>query len=205
MHRLSLYYIRVNQQGRTLLSRTGADDALYPKLTVDEDGVIRVGSATSSRISTPGALAKAVGPRPPKHQIHHLVPDAVVRDHPLFEAARKRGSPAYNLDRGANGVYLPNGPNERIPGISDQLPVHGGSHPGYNRLAKIRADAVMNRLIEEFGSLDKVPADRLTQACARGRLSAERRRLADHVLPDAGGAALRRPVSAPRCTGNDAR
>ena len=85
-------YSRFERNGRTFLARTNADDALYPKLTVDEDGVIRLGGATSRRISKPGELAKALGPRPLNHEAHHLVPDAVVRDHPLFEAGT-RGSP----------------------------------------------------------------------------------------------------------------
>jgi hypothetical protein len=158
-------YTRYERDGQTFLRRTNADDALYPRLTVDGDGVIRVGPAAGGRISTPGALAKALGTRPLNHEAHHLVPDAVVQDHPLFEAARTRGSPPYDLDRASNGIYLPNTDADRIPGVTDHLPVHSGSHPQYNLLAQREADRVFNKLINEFGSLDKVPAGRLIQAC----------------------------------------
>jgi hypothetical protein len=92
------------------------------------------------------------------------VPDQVVRDHPLFDAARRRGRPPYDLDDAGNGAYLAESPADRVAGVSDTLPTHSGSHPRYSALATDEADDVLGRLVERYGSLDDVPPDMLSAA-----------------------------------------
>jgi hypothetical protein len=87
-----------------------------------------------------------------------------VRDHPLFDMARRRGRPPYDIDNPSNGVYLAESPADRVAGLSDNLPTHSGSHPTYNALATREADGVMARLLQRYGSLDNVPPDILTSA-----------------------------------------
>jgi hypothetical protein len=136
-------------------------------LTYDvETGLIREGVEGSNRISSSGRLrsnlAEQAG-RPemlPDHVAHHLVPDEVVRKHPLFDAARRRGDPPYDLDDASNGVELRS--NSRVDGDVN-MPTHSGSHPEWNRLATGFADRVRAQLVGQYGSLDAVPAADLTR------------------------------------------
>jgi hypothetical protein len=157
-------YSTYERGGRTFIRRARADDAAFARLTVDENGAIQTGRAASRRISRPGALAVALGERPTRHQAHHIVPDEIVRDHPLFEAARTRGQPPYNVDAPSNGSYLAEADEYRVTGVSDTLPTHSGSHPTYNGIARDEAGMAMRDLIDEFGDLGSVPPERLTEA-----------------------------------------
>lgn len=157
-------YRSFTRGGKTFLRRISGDDARFARLTVDENGLIQAGRSVSRRVSRPGVLAANIGSRPARHQAHHVVPDQVVRDHPLFDMARRRGRPPYDLDNAGNGAYLAETPADRVAGISDSLPTHSGSHPTYSSLATREADGVMGRLIQRYGSLDNVPPEMLTSA-----------------------------------------
>ncbi len=96
------------------------------------------------RISTPGKLATNVGGSPENHQFHHLIPDAVVRDHPLAQAARSEAG--YDVDRASNGLRMP---CNEIGQQSTNLPLHKGSHSSYNTF-------MYESLNDEEGMMDEL-------------------------------------------------
>jgi hypothetical protein len=153
------------RNGKTFIRRLVANDKEFPRLTI-ENGKIKIGKPGSTRISKPGALAKSLGERPPEHQAHHAVPDDVVKSEPLFEEARKHG---YDLDRARNGTYLPETASARaqVP-ASAKLPLHSGSHPVYNSLAREFTQRVLADLLEEFpgSKLSEIPAEQILEAAA---------------------------------------
>jgi hypothetical protein len=160
-------YIIFERDGKRFLRRIDADDAKWPRLTVDDQGVIQVGRATSPRISVAGRLVKNMGPGPAAHQGHHLIPDTVVRDHPLLQAARARGKPPYDVDRATNGIYLPETTAARSNApTSEELPLHRGSHPEYSSIATRAANDKLRRLLMRFGEIDKIPSEALSRAAA---------------------------------------
>ncbi len=92
-------YSKYKIGGRTFLRRKVSDDRRFVQLTV-EDGVIRVGPARSPRITKAERRTESIASllknngltrRPPHHQAHHVVPDEIVRKHPLMREAHKRG------------------------------------------------------------------------------------------------------------------
>jgi hypothetical protein len=154
------YKVYKNKDGKYIISRHNKNSG-HPKLTVDKDGIIQEGNPQSNRISKPGLLVKNLGGAEEHHQGHHLIPDAVVRDHPLTQAAMKNGKPPYNLDEASNGIHLPSNDDGKI--VSPDLPLHNGSHPEWNEHARRKLNEKMVDLIDEFGTIDKVPNDVLTQ------------------------------------------
>ena len=88
----------------------------------------------------------------------------VARTHPLAQAARSRGVPPWDVDGADNGIALPGSP-DKVGGSG--LPVHRGSHRGYTEHAKDVLDGQIKALVQEHGSLDKVPPEVLTQALKR--------------------------------------
>ncbi len=84
------------------------------------------------------------------HQGHHLIPDAVVRDHPLTQSAMKNGKPPYNLDEASNGIHLPS--NNDGKAVSPDLPLHNGSHPEWNKHAQQKLDTALNQLVQKYST-----------------------------------------------------
>jgi hypothetical protein len=68
------------------------------------------------------------------------------------------------VDAPGNGTYLAETAADRIPGVSDDLPVHSGSHPKYNDLARLDADTALSELIDQYGDIKKIPPNELTEA-----------------------------------------
>ncbi len=94
-----------------------------------------------------------------KNSVHHLIPDNVVQDHPLTQAATKAG---YSLDNAGNLKGLPK--TKVLTDIEAGEMGHWTSHPQYDRLVKDELDTVQKALEKEFKSLDKVPQQRLLDA-----------------------------------------
>ncbi len=94
-----------------------------------------------------------------KNSVHHLIPDNVVQDHPLAQAATKAG---YSLDNAGNLKGLPK--SKVLTDIEAGEMGHWTSHPQYDRLVKDELDTVQKALEKEFKSLDKVPKQRLLDA-----------------------------------------
>ena len=90
-----------------------------------------------------------------------MIPDEVARTHPLAQAARSRGAPPWDVDGEGNGIALP-GSLEKVGATG--LPVHRGSHRGYTLHAEAMLNGRRDALLQQHGSLDKVPPEVLTQA-----------------------------------------
>jgi hypothetical protein len=150
--------------GATRIRRIVAVDAEWPRLTIDAGGLIQPGALGSTRLSDPKKAARNYGPIPEAHQLHHIVPDEVVKKHPLFEQARTRGTPPYDLDYKPNLIALPESRIAQIKAESTGLPLHNGSHPDYSSLVGEICERVARRLAGLYGSLERVPAEHLTKA-----------------------------------------
>jgi hypothetical protein len=148
------------KDGEYIISRHDKDSG-HPKLTVDENGIIKEGNPESNRISKPGLLVKNLGGGKENHQGHHLIPDAVVRDHPLTQAAMTNGKPPYNLDEASNGIHLPS--NDDGKTVSPDLPLHNGSHPEWNKHAQQKLDTALSQLVQKYGNINNIPNDVLTK------------------------------------------
>jgi len=83
------------------------------------------------------AVRSGLPPKPPDHETHHIVPIAILRDHPMFIEMRRRG--ILNPNDPSNLVWLPKTHAAATPyehpvyGELSGLPVHSGSHPETNR------------------------------------------------------------------------
>ena len=91
-------YIETSGAGGSGLRRAVADDVHFAQLHVDGHGVIwpgavpRVSNGFETAKSVDGILARnGLTQRPPHHQAHHVVPDEIVRKHPLMREAHRRG------------------------------------------------------------------------------------------------------------------
>jgi hypothetical protein len=176
-------YGRVEREGRAGLSRAVADDARFAQLHVDGSGVIRPGPAPSPRVSNGYRTAQSVDgivarngmtQRPPHHQAHHVVPDEVVRKHPLMREAHRRGlfdpdateNIALLAERRANDMVP-----DKVPGLSEGLPRHQGAHRKYSEQVRRAANAVMDRVLQNYGTPGKIPDEVLQSAAddVRGR------------------------------------
>ena len=136
------YYDKKNDGSFSIRRLPGKVDEGYVKLSIEEvrvDGDVQNPGFenhiieneneghTSNRISVPGRLTTALGGRKANHQAHHVIPDAVVRDHNLMKIARQ--DIGYNLDEEHNGLMMPC--NEE--GLKQTpIAIHMGSHPNYN-------------------------------------------------------------------------
>jgi hypothetical protein len=171
-------YSRVEREGGPGLSRTVADDVRFAQLHVDGSGVIRPGPAPSPRVSNSyrtsqsvdGILARnGLTQRPPHHQAHHVVPDEVVRKHPLMREAHRRGlfqpdgpeNIALLAERRADGMVP-----DKVPGLSEGLPRHQGSHRKYSKDVTDAANDIMQDLSQTYGTPDKIPDEVLRDAAA---------------------------------------
>ena len=97
---------------------------------------------------------KNLGGPKENHQGHHLIPVAVVRDHPLTQAARKHG---YKLDEASNGILLPSNSKGQRQKESHNLPIHNGSHEPWNKHAGNILNSKLDKLINIYCSIDNVP------------------------------------------------
>lgn len=97
-------------------------------------------------------------------QAQHIIPCQVMRDHELGQLCRDRLGPEC-VDGAKNGEFLPGSEAARANSPDgEQLPIHRGSHPNYNRLVDEAMTQMQEQLVEEFGSLEAVPRDFLEGA-----------------------------------------
>lgn len=148
----------VIQDGKTL-RRKNVDEG-YTQLQIDKNGVIQQGAGkVSDRLSNSGKakknLERSLGSQiPDGHQVHHLIPDSIVRDHELTQLAQQFG---YDLDRASNLMALP---------YTDEAFVHLGSHPQWSKHVEKVLKNKIDELKQSFGTdnLKDVPPDALKEA-----------------------------------------
>ena len=112
------------------------------------------------------------------NQLHHLVPDAVIRDNPLTRQLMKR-SKTYTLDRGPNILDMPVVHDPKTGKI-----IHLGSHRKFNKYV----DGLLN---EEIGNLtrgrtiplEKVKVEEIDKAL-RQTEDLLRDQITNHTLPN---------------------
>ncbi|PTA66387.1 AHH domain-containing protein [Deinococcus arcticus] len=154
------YYTRRLPGGKIVIARKRgmADDDVVAPLGVDGSGKIFLRQG-SSRLSDPTLMKnndkKMHGALPSGHQIHHLVPDNLIKDHPLGQAAERLG---ISLDRGENLMGLP-GKMAFDPATNPAG--HWSSHPQYDAIVTGLLETNRVALERAYGSLDLVPKDKL--------------------------------------------
>jgi A nuclease family of the HNH/ENDO VII superfamily with conserved AHH len=139
--------------------RETADDGSFAPLMI-ESGKIQVGKTRLSRgrKGMEDAL-KAIGIDTPKgYQLNHLVPDAVAQSDPMVVEMLKRN--IYDVDHAGNLLPMPG----EVRGSHPDLIGHLGSHDNYNKLVSRDLKQRARDLIQEHGSLSKVPDNELKQA-----------------------------------------
>jgi hypothetical protein len=170
-------YAVYERGGKRFLRRLVEDDKRFARLTV-EDGVVKAGRARSPRLSNARQVNESINrslarqglTRPANHQAHHLVPDEVVRKHPLLGAAQKKK--LFQIDDEANLVLLArdqaakDAAEEAGYSLSRALPTHSGSHPTYSDFIYRQADLVWQKLMTKHGYRDiqQVPDEVLREA-----------------------------------------
>jgi len=100
-------------------------------LQIGDDGTLQATTMVSNRISNPRLMgenfAKAFGGKiGDGYQIHHLIPDEVVRTHPLAKFAREHAG--YDLDRGTNLLGIASKDQWELIQSGDATPVRGAGY-----------------------------------------------------------------------------
>ena len=124
----------------------------YPALRVKDGEITEVVGKAHDRLSNPSQMRtnyleahpqlKSI---PKDHQLHHIIPDALVRDHELTQIAREAG---YDLDQASNLLALP-GTEEALESAQVQL-LHSGSHPEWNKYVKETLEEESKKLKRDF-------------------------------------------------------
>jgi A nuclease family of the HNH/ENDO VII superfamily with conserved AHH len=135
-------------------------------LHIADDGTIQVGfSPGAKRVSMPTLMRanfeRAYGKVRPGYWIHHIIPDAVVRNNRMAQLARRLG---FNLDRADNLVGLAGkdewkalqqgGAKPPANGYSDAVG-HWSSHPDYSAKVEAYLNREFQTLGQRYGNLDK--------------------------------------------------
>jgi hypothetical protein len=182
------YYYRT-RHGRTEIVRKVNNNQEMVPLQIADDGTFRVTTQVSNRISIPKLMTQnfqnAYGKLKNGYQIHHLIPDTLVRKNRLAQLARRLG---YNLDNSNNllglankdewariqGLRLPNNPGK---GYSGRVG-HWSDHQNYTAQVERYLNNELNTLTRQFGDLERALKDpkkkkQLTQEIQRTMQDAE--------------------------------
>jgi hypothetical protein len=103
------------------------------------------------------ALEQAVQRELGRVQIHHVIPDELVRNTELGRAAQKAG---YNLDRSENLTGLAKSAEAKLS--PDEIG-HWTNHPKYTKAVREKMDDAVKELNAKYGSLEKAPKDAILQ------------------------------------------
>jgi hypothetical protein len=103
------------------------------------------------------ALERAVQRELGRVQIHHLVPDELVRTTEIGQAARRAG---YNLDRSENLIGLAKSAEAKLS--PDEIG-HWTNHPEYTKAVKKRLDNAAEDLKTKYGTLEQAPKEVILQ------------------------------------------
>lgn len=107
----------------------------------------------SNRIADESAYRKAAN-APNGDQVHHIIPDNLVRHHPLMQRARELG---YNLDSAANLLAMP-------AKAGGEAIAHNTDHPDYDAEVFGQLQEAEKQLKREHGTLKDVPREELLDA-----------------------------------------
>jgi Domain of unknown function (DUF4157)/A nuclease family of the HNH/ENDO VII superfamily with conserved AHH len=170
------YHYQKNKNGKLEIHRArgrATDEEMAP-LQIGDDGTFKVTDVVSNRLSDPRLMrqnfAAAYGQVKEGYWIHHLIPDEIVRSHPLMKLAREKIS--YALDRSSNLLGMADknewtkiaaGQGQKVGDGYTQSLGHWSSHSEYSAQVKLRLDEYEAQLKTKYGNLEKIPADRLPE------------------------------------------
>ena len=156
------YSFVVQSDGSKYIRRVDVNDPYTPRLTIDETGKV-VKYTKPQRLASNGLLRsrleKAFGKIPDNHQAHHVVPSNVAQGSVLHQEAIRRG--LYDVDRISNGKLLAESA-EDFAKISEDLPVHFGSHPNYDIAVKGEIQNVLQSNNVNLNKLDQLTDQQIT-------------------------------------------
>jgi hypothetical protein len=157
---LARFYRHYGVDKNGVIKRASIDEGFAP-IRFKDGKITEVIGKASDRLSIPADMKKnfikLFGKIPEGHQIHHLIPDSVVRDHQLAILARKAG---YNLDDANNLVALPF-TGEAFEQAKIKI-IHLGSHPEWNKHVTAVLETAFTKLTNKFGN--EIPPDAAKQA-----------------------------------------
>jgi hypothetical protein len=155
------------KDGKIIELHRDSTEGPFPPLTI-KNGIIELQTGQSSRLSvfsrykknylewveqTQGKAARTAAKQrlADGNQLHHLVPDAVVRDNLLTRQLMKR-SKTYTLDRGTNILDMPVVHDPKTGKI-----IHLGSHPKFNK----HVDGLLNLEVENLTGGRTIPLEQV--------------------------------------------
>jgi hypothetical protein len=159
-----------------VIYRLDAQDG-HAALRLDSDGNIQevAGRRAADRLSNPTQMQNNYiarhGAIPKEHQLHHLIPDAVVRDHELAKLAREKAG--YDLDDANNLIALPY-TGDALKNAQVKI-IHLGSHSKWSNHAEEVLERELKRLKQNLGTDDfsTVPDTKLIPALEKAMQNAE--------------------------------
>ncbi len=178
-----------NHEGKKYIQRKREDNGYPPLHLEDVNGkqIIAEGRSPSSRsISSPSTMRREFKNEfgeavPDGDDAHHLIPVNVWQTDPLAQEIERRKkiedvdrterAPVLNVDDGKGLISLPSNA-DAMESTSQNLEKRGGrvkiahpsSHDKWDKHVKKLLDKAKEELEDEFGSLDKVPIDRLEKS-----------------------------------------
>jgi hypothetical protein len=153
-----LYYQRDGKNGRA--GEPQRDQAGRPKLALARISEReRYRSNYAGQLAARGMTGDEISRDMDKNQIHHIIPDNIVRRHRLMVYAREAG---YDLDNDGNLIGLTADDTEATRSGAELG--HRTSHPDYDAMVYGELNAAEKRLRREYGPLREVPADKLLEA-----------------------------------------
>ncbi len=160
-----------------VISRARVGDG-YPALQVKDGEIAEIVGKSHDRLSNPGQMQtnylranRQLKSIPAGHQLHHLIPDAVVRDHELAKIAREAG---YDLDRAGNLIDLPS-TEEALQKARGQL-LHSGPHENWSKYVKNLLTEERDELLlqENVGSIDQLDPSQRAEFAEAAKKTLER-------------------------------
>jgi hypothetical protein len=106
-------------------------------------------------------VSAAVKTEMERTQIHHVIPDQVIRNTELGRAAQKAG---YDLDRAENLMALP---NKRTFDPAKDAVGHWSKHENYSKAVKLEMEKTAKDLKSKYHTLENVPKEVLQREMKR--------------------------------------
>jgi len=124
-----------------VIVRKVGDNQRFTPLTIDANGRVQVNVV--ERLSNGNTMKKNFkatwGPIPAGHWIHHLIPDTLIRNHPVGQALQKLG---YDLDHAANLMSLP---GKRVFDANVDVVGHWTDHQPYTAFVKAQLEVLKRK------------------------------------------------------------
>ena len=150
-------------KGQAMRINTPAGRKDLAPLMVDAEGNLQL--RTQQRLSVASLMRKnytvAFGAIPDGHWLHHLIPDNVIRQHPLGKILQKYG---YDLDHAQNLLAMADKETfAKLLKDNPDLIGHWSSHPNYDSYVRLRMDDIFKTLKANAKNMDALSPSEVTQ------------------------------------------